>query len=715
MKRIAFSRFWASGTASRPRRRRWLNLERLEDRTVPQGAPITGPTTLHAGDRVRIDVTITTANDSNEDGEGETLDVQSNGTNILSDGAYNTTSSYTYLAVNVDEALTANFSGEDGDESGSVTVTVTTGQTPRFSDQEKKQFTDLMDAWNLQSNRDWRASIGFGFGGALSGTAAVISALPTFGTGAAFFTGLGVGLAGDSAFFAARATYDSDKAIAYGKLARDPFDPNFTTVQQPVLKPLYYLSQDPTVMPFVPTFQAVLTNEATELALLEALDTAANRANSAQQMGDTASEALQVQAISTFEHNLANTLSVQPALLANAQSAVMTLAGTTSVAGTSADVQTFEQGLQQNGLPAISQQVLGLTGNTAADIQAITNVLFVQDINAAAGDPVLQLTDPTLLGQVQSLTGLLRGSSVPKIFATGADAGGGPHVKVFDAAGNVLFSFYAYDPGFTGGVRVAVGDVNGDGTPDIVTAPGAGGGPDIRVFDGKTGTMIDEFFAYASNFTAGVYVAVGDVNGDGKADIITGAGAGGGPHIKAFSGADNSVLQSFFAYDATFTGGVTVAAGDVNGDGKADIVTGAGPGGGPHVKVFSGTDLTVLQSFFAYDQGFTGGIFVAAGDVNGDGKADIITGAGPGGGPHVKVFDGASNALINQFFAFEDTFTGGVGVGVVDANGDGKADLLFGPGAGGGPRARVVGADGATVFADLFAFDPGFLGGITVG
>jgi hypothetical protein len=91
-------------------------------------------------------------------------------------------------------------------------------------------------------------------------------------------------------------------------------------------------------------------------------------------------------------------------------------------------------------------------------------------------------------------------------------------------------------------VRVAVADVNGDGMPDVITAPGPGGGPDIRVFDGRTGALIQEFMAYDPNFTGGVYVAAGDVNGDGKADIITGADAGGGPHVKVFSGQDDSVL-----------------------------------------------------------------------------------------------------------------------------------------------------------------------------
>jgi hypothetical protein len=172
----------------------------------------------------------------------------------------------------------------------------------------------------------------------------------------------------------------------------------------------------------------------------------------------------------------------------------------------------------------------------------------------------------------------------------------------------------AYDPHFLGGVRVAAGDVNADGKADIITAPGAGGGPDIRVFSGATGAIIQEFMAYAPGFLSGVYVAAGDVNGDGYADIVTGAGERGGPHVKAFSGKDGSLLQSFMAFSPAFAGGVRVGViADVNGDGKADIVAAAGPSGGPQVTLFDGGNLRVLDSVYAYDPDFTGGIFVGGG------------------------------------------------------------------------------------------------------
>src|SRR5207248_1324751 len=123
--------------------------------------------------------------------------------------------------------------------------------------------------------------------------------------------------------------------------------------------------------------------------------------------------------------------------------------------------------------------------------------------------------------------------------------------------------------------------------------------------------------------TGGVSVAAGDINADGFDDIIAGAGAGGGPNVIVFSGKDGSLLRNFFAYDSAFTGGVTVAAGDVDGDGRFEIITGAGPGGGPNVGIFDG-DAQRMASFFAFDPAFTGGVYVATGRVRGIGFASII-------------------------------------------------------------------------------------------
>jgi hypothetical protein len=258
------------------------------------------------------------------------------------------------------------------------------------------------------------------------------------------------------------------------------------------------------------------------------------------------------------------------------------------------------------------------------------------------------------------------------VVVTGPGPGLEPLVRAFDPGGAPLGpGFVAYDPGFRGGVRLAVCDVDGDGRDEIVTAAGPGGGAHVRVVrlaaDGTAEGELLGFLAYAPGFTGGAWVGCGDVDGDGRADVVVGAGAGGGPHVRAFSLVDGGLREvlGFFAFDPGLRSGVRVAAGDVDGDGRAEIVVGAGPGGGPHVRVlaWSGAALEERASFFAYAPGFVGGVFVAAGDVDGDGRAEVVTGPGAGGGPHVRVFTGSGAATGGEFFAYDPSFGGGVAVG----------------------------------------------------
>jgi len=167
----------------------------------------------------------------------------------------------------------------------------------------------------------------------------------------------------------------------------------------------------------------------------------------------------------------------------------------------------------------------------------------------------------------------------------------------------------------------------------------------------------------APDWTNGLHVGAGDVNGDGLAEIIVGSGPFGPPLVQVFDAA-GGLSGQFLAYDAAFLGGVYVASGDVNGDGLADIVTGPGLGGGPHVRVFdslTGDQIAgPLGGFFAYDPAFAGGVRVGAGDFDGDGFAEVITAAGPGGGPHVRVWDGASGTETFGANVFDASFLSGV-------------------------------------------------------
>ena len=316
------------------------------------------------------------------------------------------------------------------------------------------------------------------------------------------------------------------------------------------------------------------------------------------------------------------------------------------------------------------------------------------------------------------------GSNPPVPSITGFAATGrtlaaisGTNINIFPAGSTIATTSFVPFPEFQGEVRLTRADINNDGTPDIIASMGAGGLPLIRAFDGSNpSNKLLEFMAYDQAFTGGVFVAIGDLGNDGILDIVTGAGNSGGPHVKIFNSITGAETSSFMAYDSNFRGGVSVAVGDIDGSGFAAIVTGAGQGGGPHVKVFNGTDHSLIKQFMAYASTFSGGVYVAVGDYLSDGKYEIITGAGAGGGPHIKIWDYETLNLDGQTMAFTDftkpngevidaIFTGGVRVALADANGDNVLDILAGAGPNGGPRVEVFVGFRLELLMDFFTGD----------
>ncbi len=109
--------------------------------------------------------------------------------------------------------------------------------------------------------------------------------------------------------------------------------------------------------------------------------------------------------------------------------------------------------------------------------------------------------------------------------------------------------------------------------------------------------MLASFLAYDASFLGGVNVAPGDVNGDGRDDIIVGPQANGPAHIRAFT-ADGQLLVSFYAFAPSFVSGAKVASADVNHDGRAEIVVAAGRGEqAGHVIVFRRPDAQCAIEF----------------------------------------------------------------------------------------------------------------------
>jgi hypothetical protein len=397
------------------------------------------------------------------------------------------------------------------------------------------------------------------------------------------------------------------------------------------------------------------------------------------------------------------TTSANPGQIGQAITFKATVTGNAPGSNTPTGTVTFFEGRRTLGTVTLNGGVATLDVRTLAPgkhrITAVYNGVTVGDFSFAPSTSAV-------------LPEVLQGS----FFAVAGS--GRVQVRRFSDGGLIL-DFAPY-PGYNGPISVAVGDVTGDGFPDLVTGTMTGT-PDVRVFDGQAlahgvATQLVQFFPYGTTFSVGVNVAVGDISGNGFADIVTGA-AMGNPDTRVYSGQDiakgtfnpngGSLLAQWFPYALQFNVGVNVAVGDVSGNGFADIVTAANVGN-PDVRVYSGKDLanhtfnpvgaSLLAQVFAFGTGFNVGAYVAVGDVNGDGFADVIVGASAGN-PQVKVYDGRSIAqghfdpaasMLDQFFAYNNPGTNeGVSVAAADFEGTGNFDILTEP-TRGPARYRVV-------------------------
>jgi hypothetical protein len=273
--------------------------------------------------------------------------------------------------------------------------------------------------------------------------------------------------------------------------------------------------------------------------------------------------------------------------------------------------------------------------------------------------------------------------------------------------------------GSTVSVRTATADVTGDGVPDLVGGTGPKSATQVVVFDGRNGATVAVLSPFEASFTGGVFVAAGDIDGDGKAEVVVTPDQGGGPIVAVYSGAkltagksnDQAQIHRFFGIeDPAFRGGARPALGDLTGDGRADLVVSAGILGGPRIAIWGGTSIAaaapshLVGDFFAFEQTLRNGAFVAAGDFNGDGRAEVVFGGGPGGGPRVRVVDGvklltagsfgtldqiAATAQLANFFAGDDTLRGGIRLATADTDGNGTVDLITGSGDGEASRLRA--------------------------
>jgi uncharacterized repeat protein (TIGR01451 family) len=288
-----------------------------------------------------------------------------------------------------------------------------------------------------------------------------------------------------------------------------------------------------------------------------------------------------------------------------------------------------------------------------------------------------------------------------------------PFVRVLDpTTGATISQFLVYEPSFRGSVRVATGDVTGDGVAEIIVAPGRNRIGQIRVFTPE-GVELPAYrtFAFGPAYRGGVDVAVGDIDGDGVNEIIASRSSGlarvnvFGVDPLAVDPVANVPIRTFVGIPGIYRNGAVITAGDygtfTNGmmlsatpDGIDEIAVGSNAGIRAQVRVFDAS-LAPRQvaSFVAIRPGFRGGVTLSSARWDGDTADDIIVGAGVGGQSIVEVYGGGAFSQLARLAAFSSFGrpNAAVNAAALDIDGDGIADELYGvQGRGGSGGTRGV-------------------------
>lgn len=408
------------------------------------------------------------------------------------------------------------------------------------------------------------------------------------------------------------------------------------------------------------------------------------------------------------------------------------------------------------GLPGSGVVVLAWSAPASSGDLPVND--YVVEYSRDAGSTWTTFADGTSAATRATVTGLVNGTSyvfrvaavstagtggysavspaiVPRsVVAVGTEVGTGvaPVVRLVEAdTGRVIAEVVPFEPTFRGGAQVAMADIDDDRIPEVLVGAGTGRAAEVRIFRQQVAggrTSLVEIVAartlpFGPRVTTGVNVAGGDVDGDGREDLVAAMARGAGTvsvfrSVAAADPIENQPYRTFTPFPASFGGGANVAVADVGtfvagrltnaaaADGRVEIVVASGAGMRATVQVYDiSAAARVVTTVMPFTRPSSGGATVAAGRVNDDAIDDIVVSAGRGGGSAVVVLDGRVDRRVPAVLVSSAAFAAyarpnaAVFSAAVDLDADGRVDrFLSTQGDPGGPAGLLhVAANGSRV------------------